>query len=476
MKVRLIMFKTKILNPFFLLFLSIFCLVILRPLLQKGMFLDGITYAAISRNLSLHIGSIWDLFYTKTIFPNFHEHPLMVFWLQSKLFILFGPESSAENIYCFIIVFLQLSLMALYWVIELKYPSYTLCILGLFWLAVPLNHLYTDNILEGTLTLFTTLAGFLLLKKKHLFRNQVLSVGAMVLGILSNGPTALFPLAIPMLKKGDFFKKSFKTLVLLTMLIAAFAILFLIEPKIIENLKQYFLIQLLPSMSGQRNSNFEGLRHLLIFKFYLRGFWIGGIFAFIIFLIDSQIEKKCFFILIQAQMKKTELRLFFLISLISSLPVGLFSRLNFNYIMQSGPWMSLFLASLCLEPILKIANAMQSDVTKLHRIMMTFLMVVLIYCLCSIGKYRRDRDMIEDILIIKNKLPQNEMITTTPEVLLHFYEAAYFARYTSLTITEEDKKYFINFSGKSLPDHYKQINLPLKYFVLAKKISYFSKS
>ena len=391
--------------------------------------------------------------------------------------MLLGPEAPAENIYCLIIVFLQLSLMALFWVKELKHPSYTLCILGTFWLAVPLNHLFTQNLLEGTLTLFTTLAGVLILKKPDSFRNQFFASGAIALGILSNGPTALFPLAIPMLQKGDFFKKNQKTVVLLAILIALFTILFLIEPKIIESLKQYFLVQLLPSISGQRNSNVAGLRHLFIFKFYLRGFWIGGIFAFIIFLIASRIETKRVFVLFQDQIKKPETRLFFFISLISSLPVGLFPRLNFNYTMQSGPWISLFLASLCLEPILKISNVIQEKLIKFNRITMAFLIMVLIYCFFSVGKYRRDRDMIEDIHIIKNSLAQNEMIATTPEVFTHYYEVAYFARYTRLTLTQADQKYFINLKEKSLPNDYQQINLPLKYFVLAKKrTKHFSKS
>lgn len=78
------------------------------------------------------------------------------------------------------------------------------------------------------------------------------------------------------------------------------------------------------------------------------------------------------FVLFQDQIKKPELRLFFFISLISSLPAGLFPQINFNYIMQSGPWISLFLASLCLEPILKISNVTQGNLIKSNRITMAF--------------------------------------------------------------------------------------------------------
>ena len=458
-------------------FLGFFCLFILHPLLQKGMFLDGITYAAISKNLSLHIGNVWDLYYSKTVFPHFHEHPPLVFWLQSKLFMLLGPEAPAENVYCLIVVFFQLIIMSFFWVKELKYPPQTLCILGIFWLAIPLNHLYTQNILEGTLTLFTTLAGFLLLKKINLYRNAIFCAGAIVIGVMCNGPTALFPLAIPMLGKEAVLKKSARTCFLITLVIVFFGILFLLEPRIIDSLKQYLLVQLMPSISGQRSADSGLIHHFLIFKLYLRGCWIGCIIACVVFFIASHLEKKKVIILWKSALQKTEVHLFLLISLISSLPVGLSPRLNFNYIMQSGPWMTLCLSCLCLEPILSIARYAQGHLKLLNRITMSFALVALVYCLLSVGGYRRDSAMMEDINVLNNHLPQNEIIATTPEVFFHYYEVAYFARYTTLSLTaEHDGAYFLTLKGKPLPSNYQQINLPLKYFVLSQKTTqYFPK-
>jgi hypothetical protein len=48
---------------------------ILPRLAQRGMFVDGVTYASIARNLSQGRGSFWSPFYTATIYPQFHEHP-----------------------------------------------------------------------------------------------------------------------------------------------------------------------------------------------------------------------------------------------------------------------------------------------------------------------------------------------------------------------------------------------------------------
>lgn len=50
-------------------------LLLIPTLVQDGMFLDGITYSAISRNMANGIGSFWHPHYTETLYPHFNEHP-----------------------------------------------------------------------------------------------------------------------------------------------------------------------------------------------------------------------------------------------------------------------------------------------------------------------------------------------------------------------------------------------------------------
>src|SRR5580704_17565631 len=63
------------------------------------MFVDGVTYASIARNLAEGQGSIWTPFYTSTIYPQFHEHPPLGFWLQSLWFRVFGDHLFVERGY-----------------------------------------------------------------------------------------------------------------------------------------------------------------------------------------------------------------------------------------------------------------------------------------------------------------------------------------------------------------------------------------
>src|SRR5262249_7008974 len=84
-------------------------------LAHRGMFLDGITYASISRNLAEGRGRFWEPFYTATIYPTFHEHPPLVFFLQSLWFRAFGDRWFVERLYCAAVGIATAALIAATW-------------------------------------------------------------------------------------------------------------------------------------------------------------------------------------------------------------------------------------------------------------------------------------------------------------------------------------------------------------------------
>jgi len=73
---------------------------LLPRLAHRGMFLDGLTYASIARNLAEGRGRFWEPSYTATIYPVFHEHPPLGFWLESLYFRAFGDHWWVERLYC----------------------------------------------------------------------------------------------------------------------------------------------------------------------------------------------------------------------------------------------------------------------------------------------------------------------------------------------------------------------------------------
>ncbi|MGY0407078.1 MAG: glycosyltransferase family 39 protein [Polaribacter sp.] len=136
-------------------------------MVQEGMFLDGVTYSAISKNLANGYGSFWEPHYTKTLFTSFHEHPPLVFIIESYFFKLFGNAFYTERIFS-----LATALLTAFGIIKcwklLSDPSeikinYWLPIL--IWLSVPLvSWSYKNNMLENTMGVFTIFSVYFILK------------------------------------------------------------------------------------------------------------------------------------------------------------------------------------------------------------------------------------------------------------------------------------------------------------------------
>ncbi len=168
-------------------------------LLTPGQFMDGATYATISRNLSEGLGSTWDLFYTYTLYPHFVEHPPLHFWIQSLFFAVLGDHWWVEDVYGLVFWFLTalgidrlgrwsgLSQRALQWAL-------------LLWTMVPLvTWSYGNNVLETTLGACVVWAGATSVYGMR--RNQWVYAwlaGCWVAaGFMVKGPVALFPWALP---------------------------------------------------------------------------------------------------------------------------------------------------------------------------------------------------------------------------------------------------------------------------------------
>ena len=79
--------------------IAVFAAATLPRLAQRGMFVDGVTYASIARNLAEGRGTFWTPFYTDTLYPQFHQHPALGLWLQSLWFRALGDHLIVERAY-----------------------------------------------------------------------------------------------------------------------------------------------------------------------------------------------------------------------------------------------------------------------------------------------------------------------------------------------------------------------------------------
>lgn len=187
----------------FLAFAAILAVTVPR-MWQRGMFLDGVVYAAIARNGALGEGSFWAPFYSATVFPAFFEHPPLGFALQGAAFAVFGDHAFVERGYSVLVLLLHGLVIGAIW--RRLLPA------GYDWLPVLLwvipsivTWAAINNMLENTQALLTSSAVYLLLRAAAADAPGLAAAWgagggiAVAAATLVKGPVGFFPLAVPAL-------------------------------------------------------------------------------------------------------------------------------------------------------------------------------------------------------------------------------------------------------------------------------------
>ena len=240
--------------------LTIFILLtfFLPSLFQKGMFLDGITYATISRNMALGLGEFWSPVYTETFGDTFHAHPPLVFWIQSIFFFVFGDFFWIERIYGLVICLLSAGGILKIWnLMAFKKTNVGGWLPVLIWIMIPMvSWSYTNNILENTMALFDLWAVYFLclaIKKENL---HFLFIGSVLafLAVFSKGLPGLFPIAVLWIYVLIFSVSCQRHLLHFlgpfVIILTLFWILIFFFPQAQLYFSEYLKTQLLPAFSG----------------------------------------------------------------------------------------------------------------------------------------------------------------------------------------------------------------------------------
>ena len=242
---------------------SLYCLLVLPRMLSYGMFVDGVTYASIARNMAENYGSFWQPYYTATAYPIFYEHPPLGFWLQSWAYRLCGDSRYVEAWWGCGVGTLLLVVLAGIWRC-LTPQGYALAgawFPSMLFIVMPMTSwALANNMLENTMTFFILLSVLLCLlslKNPTLCFSclyGILSGLSMFCAILIKGPVALFPLAVPLLSMTHGPKKIFKVsttvIVLLMTLMVSFGLMFSTYTASVHFFKRYVSQQVLASVTG----------------------------------------------------------------------------------------------------------------------------------------------------------------------------------------------------------------------------------
>ncbi len=187
---------------FYALVAGAFAVLTIPRMAQIGMFLDGVIYAAIARNLSEGIGTFWFPSYTSTL-PVFHDHPPLAFGLQGAAFAIVGDHVAVERVYSILMGGLVALLMVLIWRSTVRDSTYDWLPVVFWLLPAGVTWSVANNMLETTQTVFTTLAVLAFVRSLESARASygwASVAGLSVLGaVLTKGPVGLFPLAAPVI-------------------------------------------------------------------------------------------------------------------------------------------------------------------------------------------------------------------------------------------------------------------------------------
>jgi 4-amino-4-deoxy-L-arabinose transferase-like glycosyltransferase len=253
----------------------ILCLKILRPIVTRTMFFDGLIYASVARNMAEGIGSPWRPAFSQTLFPLFAEHPPLAMWLQAIAFRAFGDTAWVEKGYSLLTALLSgLIILSIWCRLTEKDPALRDAgILALIFslIAGRLSWAYANNMLENTLIVLTSAAIWLVVaaysspsaSKLASRLPYMIEAGVLTfLAVMTKGPVGLFPLAAPILFGICFARPSIRTAAIDTAIMIAAAAgmlaLLLIDPEARGYADRYLHFQLFASLAGDRGGSSGG--------------------------------------------------------------------------------------------------------------------------------------------------------------------------------------------------------------------------
>jgi 4-amino-4-deoxy-L-arabinose transferase-like glycosyltransferase len=424
-------------KPFRLLTLAVFAAATVPRLAHRGMFVDGVTYASIARNLAEGRGTFWSPSYTPTLYPQFHEHPPLAFWLQSLWFRVLGDHLFVERLYSVAIALATAGLIIVIWrtlradgaatagsndgSVEAGPPMRDLGWLPvLLWIAVPVvSWAIVGNLLETTVACFTTGAVAAALSAALPGRGTKPSGGSAAAGwsvvsglcvaaaVLSKGPVGLFPLVTPIALGllPDRRHRAWRILVVQWATVAVCALLLWTWSTARASLAQYVSQQVVPALAGER----EVSSSIAIIKALLQGVLLP--MASVGLLAIAAARR----FVVPSPAALGHALLLFLVGLSGTLPILISAKQAGHYLVPAVPLFALT-AALLVGPTAWMAA--RGFGTQRRRTALAVVTAVIFLGTAGAAlspAIGRDRERLADLDAMEPMIPRNRIIGLCPE-------------------------------------------------------------
>ena len=468
--------------PFWLITIGFMIALTLPKLIQDGMFLDAMLYTSVSHNLSMGIGTFWFPQFSSTYhnagLSSFHEHPPLVFAIQSLFFKVFGNSMYVERFYTFLTMCLTAFLINVLWKEIFKNDSNlkkTGWLPVFLWITIPVCFWsYSNNMQENTMGIFTLSSVILIYKSLQSQKKDIIKLfiaGLLIfLATMSKGIPGFFPLAVPLLywiftKKASFSKALLRTLAIIAVPVIAYLILFSI-PESRESLTFYLFKRVFGRIIQDPT---VGSRFFILYRLLME-LLPQIILTFIIIGISKLRKIK---VMLPGQLAHSAL--FICIGLSASVPLMLTLVQKGFYFVPALPYFALGLSVLIAPAISDWVEKISIKTVK-FKIFLTLSILLLIcvsgYSFSQKGKIARDRDMLYDVYSIGKVVPAFTEVTVPTEMFSEYVLGCYFIRYFNISLKPEEKDEFYmirkTMSTDSLSE-YKKVRIDTKIYDLYKR-------
>ena len=383
--------------------------------------MDGVEYAAVARNMAEDHGTFWKPYLSDTVRPVHHEHPPLIYWLQSLLFRVFGDCFYFEGLYSFAIALATCGVLALFW--NRVRRDFSLPQAGAWWPLLLLtllavrhdysgsNRLVITWVVIATLTTYFAYRSIADRERGYLF--AVIAGIAVYLGLIAKGPVALFSLAVPAigwLALRIEFRRAFVMGSVMTAVTSlCFAAATLISPESLEFWEFFMRTQVLASLAGERDAE--------TYTYYFHKLWTEliapvGVITMLALVTWTPVRK-----ILPSRL----CAFFFLIALAGSLPFFFSPRQKLRYILHAFPSILLSLAFMTDEVAIRI----EAFVRERRRLRIALGATASLCFAVAIGAmiYKKDtvvraHEYYNDIYLQDVQLPERSTVSVYPEWII----------------------------------------------------------
>lgn len=469
--------------PFRAFTLSILIITILPSLIQDGMFIDGIQYAAVSKNLANGLGTFWFPYLSENWIyagsKSFLEHPPLVYAVQSIFFRILGDGIYTERIYCFLTAVISAFLIIQIWNLatykdpEIKKISW---LPVLIWIGMPLVYRsFQMNVQENTMGVFILAAVYWILKGLGYQRISyfcfTLAGVFIFLSSLCKGLPGLFPLVaigVYWLAAGRIkFSRVILYSLILFIVPALLYIFILFDDTAYASLSFYISERLIERVQNEPvvNSHFHIILRLIL-----------DLIPAIVFFVIMYLTQRKRTSLSDIEDYKRNGFFFLLLGIAGSFPLALTLVQRDFYLAPSLPYYAIGVALLSAPFVntLLLKSSRNSIGFRLFRTLSVALIIGgLAYTGIMAGKAERDQDILHDTYIMGGKIEEGSRVRLAISSGDHWRLELYLIRHFNICLggPSEDSEYLIRRKSEEqiYEESYKLMPMDTQTYSLYKK-------